>query len=146
MEFVKHKYSKRVYEVKRDHGPNSFYLSSFPWVREMSQGYLGEFFTPCEGPVQDSPIGLLEEVKWEDRKIIRDTPLVVVPPKRVARKEPKKPVEATTLGDLCKALGITPSSARRALRASKVEKPEAGWVWEDPQELKRIKRILRKSK
>ena len=32
-EYLKHRYSKRVWKVETDHGPDHPYLSHFPYVR-----------------------------------------------------------------------------------------------------------------
>ena len=68
MEYVKHNYSGRVYQVHRDHGPNSApHLSSSSgqgrYIRETT---LERFFTPCKGPDLGEPtISVIQEAQWE---------------------------------------------------------------------------------
>lgn len=47
-----------------------------------------------------------------------------------------------TIQQLCAKLGIEPSIARKALRKSNVEKPEAGWVWSTEAEADAVARCI----
>ena len=68
MKYVKHKYSKRVYRVMRDHHPDRPYLLCTPFIREVSEGSLSRFFTPLdEGEETNTPISVVSELEWEGR-------------------------------------------------------------------------------
>ena len=47
--------------------------------------------------------------------------------KRMLR--PKRPANGVTIQQLCEELKIKPQDARKALRKTKVQKPDCGWVW-----------------
>lgn len=155
-EYLKHKYSKRVWKVEKDHGPNNPYLSHFPHVRYVRQSTMDRFFTPCSGPIQDSPITVPQEIEWEKRRLFREEPLVVKSPvdtkpnpKKVHRektesKEPKEPTGEYTLADLCGELGMSPAKARKLLRSHGKKPPAGGWKWTNKEDAKSTKRFLRK--
>ena len=90
MEHMKHKYSKRVYQVMTDHGPDHPYLSCFPFVRYVTTSTMERFFTKCSGPVQDSSIRIDQEIEWEKRQLRREEPIVVKAPSPISRPKAKK--------------------------------------------------------
>lgn len=155
-EYLKHKYSKRVWKVEKDHGPNNPYLSHFPHVRYVRQSTMDRFFTPCSGPIQDSPITVPQEIEWEKRRLFREEPLVVKSPggtkqksrkphrEKTEPKEPKGPTVEYTLADLCGELGMSPAKARKLLRSKGKKPPAGGWKWPNKEAAKSIKRFLRK--
>lgn len=49
--------------------------------------------------------------------------------KRTKRKA--APANGKTIGEIADKVGIPASKARAILRKNKIDKPEAGWVWED---------------
>ena len=152
MEFVKHKYSKRVYQLMRDHNPEKPYLSLFPFLRYPSQKTLEQFFTPCEGPIQNTPITIPQELKWEERQRLGQQPIMVKPPKgtkKTKKASEKKKVtdlaEEYTLAQLCGEIGMSPAKARKLLRSQGKTPPSGGWKWPNREAAKPIKRFLKKS-
>ena len=156
MEYMKHKYSKRVYEVKTDHGPDHPYLSCFPFVRYVPQSTREKFFTHCSGPIQDSHITVFQEIDWEKRQLRKEEPIVVKAPapteRKLKRKEgseiqrrEKKPSTDCTLTDLCGEIGMDPAKARKLLRAKGKKPPEGTWKWPNREAAKAIRRFLKKS-
>lgn len=147
MRYVKHRYSKRVYQVMEDHGEGHPYLSQSPNVRYISAMRLEKFFIPCsEGPT-DSPISVLQELEWEKHQMRRDEPLVVKAPLvTLKRKRGKAPgvEKGYTLKDLCQELGIAPATARKLLRSKGKSAPDGGWRWSDSEAAKSIKKFLQK--
>lgn len=155
-EYLKHQYSKRVYEVKTDHGPDHPYLSHFPYVRYVHKSTVEKFFTPCSGPIQDSHITVLQEIDWEKRQLRKEEPIVVKTPapterklKRKERVETKRSEKESptgyTLVDLCGEIGMDPSKARKLLRAKGKKPPEGTWRWPNREAAKSIRRFLKRS-
>lgn len=153
-EYLKHQYSKRVYEVKTDHGPDHPYLSHFPYVRYVHQSTVEKFFTPCFGPIQDSHIPVLQEIDWEKRQLRKEEPIVVKAPAPTERKprereraetRGKEPSTDYTLADLCGEIGMDPSKARKLLRAKGKKPPDGAWKWPNKEAAKSIRRFLKKS-
>lgn len=154
-EFLKHRYSKRVWKVETDHGLDHPYLSHFPQVRYPNQFIMDKFFTPCSGPIQDSPITVLQEIEWEKRQLRKEEPIIVKAPatteRKLKRKEraeirrrEKEPSTDYTLADLCGEIGMNPSKARKLLRAKGKKPPEGTWKWPSKEDARSIKRFLRK--
>lgn len=155
MEYVKHKYSKRVYRVMTDHGPEHPYLSCFPYVRNIYQGMLEKFFSPCGKPLEDyeSTMSVGKEIEWEKRQLRSEEPIVVKSPWVISKPRTRSkrtsqvkqgPVEYT-LKDLCSELGIPPAVARKTLRSRGMAAPEGGWRWPSSEAARGIKEILKKS-
>ena len=153
MEYMKHKYSKRVYQVMTDHGPDHPYLSCFSFVRYLTTSTMGRFFTKCPGPVQDSSIRVEQEIEWEKLQLRREEPIVVKAPSPISRPKAKKEKstrtkeESTgeyTLAELCGEIGMDPAKARKLLRSHGKKSPDGGWKWPSKEEAKSIKRFLRK--
>lgn len=160
-EYVKHRYSGRIYQIMRDHGPDHPYLWS-PWdfaSRYPGQAIWDRFFVPCEKPEimpKHYAISISKELEWEKRRLFREEPLVVKTPvdtrpkaKKVHRekaepKEPKEPTEEYTLANLCGELGMSPAKARKLLRSHGKKPPAGGWKWPNKEAAKGIKRFLRK--
>lgn len=142
MEYIKHKYSKRVYQIMTDHGPDHPYLSCFPFIRDVTSRTMNTFFYPCSGPMQNSPISVPQEIDWEKRQLRRKEPLVVQAPEPVKRR--KRISTGYTLRDLCSELNISPPTARKLLRAKGKIPPEGGWKWPNKEEAKPIKKFLKK--
>lgn len=155
MEYVKHKYSKRVYRVMTDHGPEHPYLSCFPYVRNIYQGMLEKFFSPCGKPLEDyeSTVSVGREIEWEKRQLRSEEPIVVKSPQVISkpRTRSKRATQAKqepvgyTLKDLCSELRISPAVARKTLRSKGMTAPEGGWRWSSLEAAKGIKEILEKS-
>lgn len=155
-EYLKHQYSKRVYEVKTDHGPDHPYLSHFPYVRYVHKSTVEKFFTPCSGPIQDSTITVSQEIDWEKRQLLREEPIVVKAPTPTRRK-PKRKERVENLGgekesptgytlvDLCGEIGMDPAKARKLLRAKGKKPPEGTWRWPNREAAKSTRRFLKKS-
>lgn len=153
MEYVKHKYSKRVYKIMTDHGPEHPYLSCFPYVRNISTGMLERFFSPCGKPPEDyeSSVPVGKEIEWEKRQLRREEPIVVKSPQIISkpRTRSKRATQAKqepvgyTLKDLCSELGISPAMARKTLRSKGMTAPEGGWRWSSSEAAKGIKEILK---
>lgn len=157
-EYVKHRYSGRIYQIMRDHGPDHPYLWS-PWdfaSRYPSQDTWDRFFVPCEKPEimpKHYAISIPKELEWEKRRLFREEPLVVKAPvdtkpkpKKVHREEtePKEPTGEYTLADLCGELGMSPAKARKLLRSHGKKPPAGGWKWPNKEDAKSTKRFLRK--
>lgn len=153
MEYVRHKYSKRVYQIMTDHGPDHPYLWS-PWefsIREPSKLRMSKFFSPCEKPPTmptEYPISIPQELEWEKKQLAGDQPIVVHSPVTKSRtKAPRKPQGGSgeyTLADLCGELGMDPAKARKLLRSKGKTPPPGGWKWPDKKEAKAIRRFLKK--
>lgn len=152
MEYVKHKYSKRVYRVMIDHGEGHPYLSCFPYVRYCEQSTIRNFFIPCSGPIQSSPINIPTEMEWEKNQLLRKEPLLVKAPSPVRARKALVTIkdktttsdESYTLSDLCREIGMDPSKARKLLRAKGKKPPEGVWKWPDRESARSIKRFLKK--
>ena len=152
MEYVKHKYSKRVYQVMTDHGPDHPYLSCFPFVRNVAAVRLEKFFSLCEKPSEEHKptMSVSQEIEWEERQLRREEPLVVEAPSKVSRPKGgrthrvKQSPEEYTLKDLCLELGTTPAVARKLLRSKGKTAPDGGWKWPNKEEAKPIKKFLKK--
>lgn len=147
MNYVKHKYSKRVYQIMMDHGDGSPYLSQFPNVRYCSDTRMREFFTQCDGPTQDSKIPVLKEIEWEQKQIRGSEPIIVKAPLQKVGRIRRSGRTTTTAGgytlkEICSELGISTSSARRILR-SRGRAPEGGWRWSSSQEVEEVKSFLK---
>jgi len=147
MEYVKHKYSKRVYQVMEDHGSEHPYLSCFPYVRYCGQSTLKKFFIPSLGPVQDSEITIPQEMRWEERELLRREPIRVRAPvsgrrARVQKLTPEITKEYTLL-DLCGEIGMDPSKARKLLRAKGKRPPNGTWKWPNKKDARSIKKFLK---
>ena len=162
-EYVKHRYSGRIYQIMRDHGPDNPYLWS-PWdfaSRYPSQDVWNRFFVPCEKPEimpKHYAISIPKELEWEKRRLFREEPLVVKAPEGTKPKprkghreekpqepeESKEPTGEYTLADLCGELGMSPAKARKLLRSKGKKPPEGGWKWSNKEAAKSIKRFLRK--
>ncbi len=154
MDYMKHKYSKRVYQVMTDHGPGHPYLSCFSFVRYVTTSTMERFFTKCPGPVQESSIRVEQEIEWEKRQLRREEPIVVKAPSLISRpkakreKSPRTKKEFTgeyTLADLCGEIGMDPAKARKLLRAKGKKPPEGTWKWPNKEAAKSIRRFLKKS-
>lgn len=155
MEYVKHKYSKRVYRVMTDHGPEHPYLSCFPYVRNIYRGMLEKFFSPCGKPLEDyeSTMSVGKEIEWEKRQLRREEPIVVKSPQVISKlrtrskrtPQVKQGSEEYTLKDLCSELRISPAMARKTLRSKGMTAPEGGWRWSSSEAARGIKEILEKS-
>lgn len=152
MDYVKHKYSKRVYQVMTDHGENHPYLSCPPFVRYVTTTTREKFFSSCEGPLEDQkPLASVsQEMEWEKRQLRREEPIVVKAPLptlqlKAKRKRviPQRPGEYT-LKDLCSDLSIPPAVARKLLRSKGKTAPDGGWKWPSKEEAEPIKRFLKK--
>lgn len=154
-EFLKHRYSKRVWKVETDHGLDHPYLSHFPQVRYPNRSTMEKFFIPCPGPIQDSPITVLQEIEWEKRQLRKEEPIIVKAPTPTERKPKRKEREKIrrrekesstdyTLADLCGEIGMNPSKARKLLRASGKKPPEGTWKWPSKKDARSIERFLRK--
>ena len=154
MDYMKHKYSKRVYQVMTDHGPDHPYLSCFPFVRYVSKGAMEKFFSPCGKPqVATEPlVSVTQEIEWEKRQLRKEEPLVVKAPTPISRPKAKRErvhregtgPEEYTLKDLCSELGISPATARKLLRANGKKPPEGTWKWPNKESAKPIKKFLKK--
>lgn len=148
MRYLKHKYSKRVYRVMEDHGPDHPYLSCHPFIRYPSKATCEKFFTPIDAPSGETPlVSVLKEIEWEKRQLRKNEPLKVVAPEPIKRPKPKRSTpqkEWYSLKDLCSDLGISPSTARRLLRSKGKVAPDSGWRWNSKEEAKPIKRFLKK--
>ena len=154
MEHMKHKYSKRVYQVMTDHGPDHPYLSCFPFVRYVTTSTMERFFTKCSGPVNDSSIGVEPEIEWEKRQLRSEEPIVVKAPSHISRPKARgeKSIRAKeeftgeyTLADLCGEIGMDQAKARKLLRAKGKKPPEGTWKWPNKEAAKAIRRFLKKS-
>ena len=154
MEYMKHKYSKRVYQVMTDHGPDHPYLSCFSFVRYLTTSTMERFFTKCPGPVQDSSIRVDQEIEWEKLQLRREEPIVVKAPSPISKPKAKREKshrtkkESTgeyTLADLCGEIGMDPAKARKLLRAKGKKPPEGTWKWPNREGAKAIRRFLKKS-
>ena len=151
---MKHKYSKRVYQVMTDHGPDHPYLLCSPFARYVSKGTMERFFTKCPGPVQDSSIRVEQEIEWEKLQLRREEPIVVKAPSPISKPKAKREKshrtkkESTgeyTLADLCGEIGMDPAKARKLLRANGKKPPEGTWKWPNKEAAKSIRRFLKKS-
>lgn len=154
MDYMKHKYSKRVYQVMTDHGPDHPYLLCSPFARYVSKGTMERFFTKCLGPVQDSSIRVEQEIEWEKLQLRREEPIVVKAPSPISKPKAKREKshrtkkESTgeyTLADLCGEIGMDPAKARKLLRANGKKPPEGTWKWPNKEAAKSIRRFLKKS-
>ena len=154
MEYMKHKYSKRVYQVMTDHGPDHPYLSCFSFVRYVTTSTMERFFTKCTGPVQDSSIRVEQEIEWEKLQLRREEPIVVKAPSPISRpkaereKSPRTREGSTgeyTLAELCGEIGMDPAKARKLLRAKGKKPPEGTWKWSNKEAAKTIREFLKKS-
>ena len=153
-EYLKHRYSKRVWKVETDHGPDHPYLSHFPYVRYVSQSTMKKFFSPCEKPqVATEPmVSVTQEIEWEKKQLLKEEPLLVKAPTPISQSKAKgerAPRERTgpgeyTLKDLCSELGISPATARRLLRSKGKAAPGGGWKWPDKEAAKSTKKFLKK--
>lgn len=154
MDYMKHKYSKRVYQVMTDHGPDHPYLSCFPFVRYVSKGAREKFFSPCGKPqVATEPlVSVTQEIEWEKGQLRKEEPIVVKAPTPISRPKAKRErvhrertgPEEYTLKDLCSELGIPPATARKLLRSKGKAAPDGGWKWPDKEAAKPIKKFLKK--
>lgn len=154
MDYMKHKYSKRVYQVMTDHGPDHPYLSCSPFVRYVTTSTMERFFTKCSGPVRESSIRVEQEIEWEKRQLRREEPIVVKAPSPISRpraereKPPRTKKEFTgeyTLADLCGEIGMDPAKARKLLRANGKKPLEGTWKWPNKEAAKTIREFLKKS-
>ncbi len=154
MDYMKHKYSERVYQVMTDHGPDHPYLSCSPFVRYVTTSTMERFFTKCSGPVQESSIRVEQEIEWEKRQLRREEPIVVKAPSTISRpkaereKSHRTKEESTgeyTLAELCGEIGMDPAKARKLLRAKGKKPPEGTWKWPNKEAAKSIRRFLKKS-
>lgn len=158
MEYVKHNYSLRTYQVIRDHGPTAApYLYSPPesggrYVRETT---LERFFSPCKALQEEAPIcSIPQEAQWEREQRAKDQPQK--PLEAPQQKKPEKATKPTpakktspgaaeyTLKDLCSELGTTPAVARKILRSKGKSAPDGGWKWPNAEAAKSIKKFLKK--
>lgn len=151
MEYVKHRYSKRVYQIMTDHGPNHPYLWS-PWefsTRKPGSALMSRFFVPCEKPPEmpkGYTISILQEMDWERRQLIGDKPIIVhspVPKDRSGDKRKPPNNDEYTLADLCRELGMSPAKARKLLRSKGKVPPSGGWKWSNREEAKPLKEFLK---
>lgn len=154
-DYLKHRYSGRIYQVMLDHGPDHPYLWS-PWeyaIRPYNKYLWEHFLTPCEKPPKmpySYPISIPQEMKWEERQVNKAGlgKIQVRPPKsRKATVKRTKTRRAQpgeyTLKDLCSELGISPAQARKTLRSKGKKAPDGGWKWPNPEAAGEIKEILR---
>lgn len=154
MDYMKHKYSKRVYQVMTDHGPDHPYLSCSPFARYVSKGTMERFFSPCGKPQEatEPMVSVTQEIEWEKKQLRREEPLVVKAPTPIFRPRAKQErvhrertrPEEYTLKDLCSELGISPATARKLLRSKGKVAPDGGWKWTDREAAKPVKKILKK--
>lgn len=62
-----------------------------------------------------------------------------------AEKKPRASKDGlTTLAEICTTLKIDPRDARAALRAAKIDKPDAGWAWANAKAAPDIEAIVKK--
>lgn len=69
-----------------------------------------------------------------------------LPNKKEKKIESSRELQSTTtmsLKDICEELKVTPSTARRVLRREGIEKPGNSWTWSSPQEVAKIKGLLK---
>lgn len=159
MEYVKHNYSLRVYQVIRDHGPKGaphLYSPSESSGRYVREDTLKRFFSPCKDPMDGNPTcSITQEIKWERDQIIKDngSQKSLMAPQQKRDKKMNKPIthkkvlpEATeyTLKDICSELGTTPAIARKLLRSKGRSAPEGGWRWPNAEAAQDIKKFLKK--
>lgn len=155
MDYMKHKYSKRVYQVMTDHGPDHPYLLCSPFARYVSKGTMERFFSPCGKPQEatEPMVSVTQEIEWEKKQLRREAPLVVKAPTPISRpraKQERAHRERTgskeyTLADLCGEIGMDPTKARKLLRAKGKKPPEGTWKWPNKEAAKSIRRFLKKS-
>ena len=156
MDYMKHKYSKRVYQVMTDHGPDHPYLLCSPFARYVSKGTMERFFSPCGKPQEatEPMVSVTQEIEWEKKQLRREAPLVVKAPSPISRPKAKREKstrtkeESTgeyTLVDLCGEIGMDPAKARKLLRANGKKPPEGTWKWPNKEAAKSIRRFLKKS-
>lgn len=153
MEYVKHKYSKRIYQIMTDHGPDHPYLWN-PWefsIREPSKLLMSKFFSQCEKPPTmptEYHVSIPRELEWERKQLMGDQPIVVHSPVSKPRirttRKPQDGSEEYTLADLCGELGMDPAKARKLLRSKGKTPPPGGWKWPDKKSAKAIRRFLKK--
>lgn len=153
---MKHKYSKRVYQVMTDHGPDHPYLLCSPFARYVSKGTMERFFSPCGKPQEatEPMVSVTQEIEWEKLQLRREEPIVVKAPSPISRPKAKreKPhrtkkesTEEYTLADLCGEIGMDLAKARKLLRANGKKPPEGTWKWPNKEAAKSIRRFLKKS-
>lgn len=156
MDYMKHKYSKRVYQVMTDHGPDHPYLLCSPFARYVSKGTMKRFFSPCGKPQEatEPMVSVTQEIEWEKLQLRHEEPIVVKAPSPISRpkargeKSPRTKKESTgeyTLADLCGEIGMDPTKARKLLRAKWKKPPEGTWKWPNKEAAKAIRRFLKKS-
>lgn len=158
MEYVKHNYSHRIYQVIRDHGPNSapyLYSPQLSGGRYVREDTLKKFFSPGKAPSGETTIcSITQEIKWEKDQRVKDQPTKSL--KAPQQEKPwkvtkpttikKDPSETTeyTLKDLCSELGTTPAVARKLLRSRGESAPDGGWKWPNAEAARGIKKFLKK--
>ena len=153
---MKHKYSKRVYQVMTDHGPDHPYLLCSPFARYVSKGTMERFFSPCGKPQEatEPMVSVTQEIEWEKLQLRREEPIVVKAPSPISRPKAKKEKshrtkkESTgeyTLADLCGEIGMDTAKARKLLRANGKKPPEGTWKWPNKEAAKTIRGFLKKS-
>lgn len=150
MEYVKHNYSGRVYQVLRDHGPGStpHLRCSEGWERYLKETSIQQFFTPYKGPEgEPSQISVLAEIQWEKAQMGEGPKVSSQEPSKSLGK-PKSTKASSggeyTLRDLCSELNTTPSIARKILRSQGKTAPDGGWRWPNAEAAKSIKRLIKK--
>lgn len=151
MEYVRHKYSKRVYKIMTDHGLEHPYLLCFPHVRYCSRDTIRSFFSPCDGPTDEPPVvSVGKEIWWERSQAMKKRPIEVKPPEPTVKKAKKRTPQSSytkegyTLRELCGEIGMDPATARKLLRSKGKTPPPGGWKWGSKEEAKPIRRFLRK--
>lgn len=65
------------------------------------------------------------------------------PKEKVNTEDNTQKESRVTLKEICEELNIKPAAARRILRKSNIEKPGGSWTWDNPEEVDRIKSLLK---
>ncbi len=102
-----------------------------------------ELPTPYPGMIEQIKRGHYADAPTEER--VGDRREVAVREKAPKKEKVPRPSKEglTTISEIAEQMGIDPKDARKALRASNIDKPDVGWAWE-PTKIDEIKKLVKK--
>lgn len=114
-------------------------------AKELAKGIL----TECSGITPKNKAKPQTEKKVKTKRVPAEKKESKLKSKKLPNKKgkkvksPREPQSTTSLKDICEELKVTPSTARRVLRKEGIEKPGNSWTWSSPQEVAKIKGLLK---
>lgn len=141
-DIMEHEYDKEEKKWKLPH-PYDQYASSIARYSQGTHTQINSRTRESQGkpPLDDDTLIALGVKKKQPRDDYREHKRKEPKPVK-ERKAPKRDLSGMIdLAAICKPLKIEPREARQALRKSKAQKPDAGWVWPEKEKAEVTKMV-----